>query len=149
MSQVPTDPQALAEASAQAMYSRDSTSQALGMEIVAVGPGFARLTMTVRPDMVNGHDISHGGLIFSLADSAFAFACNSYNRATVALSASIEFLAPGRLGDLLTAEAQEVALGNKTGVYDVLVTNQDGQQIALFRGKSYRLQGTVIQEHAS
>jgi acyl-CoA thioesterase len=149
VNQVPTDAQALAEASAEAMFSRDSTSQSLGMEIVEVRPGYARLTMTVRSDMVNGHDISHGGLIFSLADSAFAFACNSYNRATVALSATIEFLAPGRLGDLLMAEAQEVALGNKTGVYDVVVTNQDGQRIALFRGKSYRLQGTVIQEDAS
>ena len=146
MSRTPTDPQELAEAAAEAMFSRDSTSQSLGMQIVEVRPGYARLTMTVRKDMVNGHDISHGGLIFSLADSAFAFACNSYNRSTVALSASIEFLAPGRLGDLLTAEAQEQALGGKTGVYDVIVTNQDDARIALFRGKSYRIQGTVIAE---
>ena len=146
MSRTPTDPQALAEAAAEAMFSRDSTSQTLGMRIEEVRPGYARLTMAVREDMVNGHDISHGGLIFSLADSAFAFACNSYNRATVALSASIEFLAPGRLGDLLTAEAQEQALGGKTGVYDVVVTNQDDKRIALFRGKSYRIQGTVIAE---
>lgn len=146
MSRIPTDPQQLAEAAAEAMYARDRTSQALGMRIVEVRPGFARLTMTVRQDMVNGHDISHGGLIFSLADSAFAFACNSYNRATVALAAAIEFLAPGRLGDVLTAEAQEQALGGKTGVYDVVVTNQDGKRIALFRGKSYRVQGAVIAE---
>lgn len=144
MSQVPTDPQALAEAAAKAMYSRDGTSQALGMVIEEVRPGYARMTMKVRGDMVNGHDISHGGLIFSLADSAFAFACNSYNRATVALSAAIEFLAPGRLGDVLTAEAEEQALGGKTGVYDVVVKNQDGRLIALFRGKSYRIEGAVI-----
>jgi acyl-CoA thioesterase len=105
--------------------------------------------MTVRKDMVNGHDICHGGLVFSLADSAFAFSCNSYNRVTVALAASIEFLAPARLGDHLTAESQEQALGGKTGVYDVVVSNQDDRRLALFRGKSYRLNGAVIPEDDS
>ncbi len=138
--------QALAEGAAEAMYARDNASQALGMRIEAVRPGYARLSMTVREDMVNGHDICHGGLIFTLADSAFAFSCNSHNRATVALSAGIEFLAPARLGDELFAEAQEQALGGKTGVYDVAVWNQAEQRIALFRGKSYRVRGTVIPE---
>lgn len=144
--ETPEDPQALAAAAAEAMYARDYASQALGMEIVEVRPGYARVTMRVRQDMVNGHDTCHGGLIFSLADSAFAFSCNSYNRVTVALAAAIDFLAPGRLGDLLTAEAKEQALGGRTGVYDVVVSNQDGERIALFRGKSYRLPGTVVEE---
>lgn len=142
----PRDSNELAAAAAESMYARDHASQALGMEIEAIRPGYARVTMKVRKDMVNGHDTCHGGLIFSLADSAFAFSCNSYNRVTVALAASIEFLAPARLGDRLIAEAREQALGGKTGVYDVVVSNQDQQQIALFRGKSYRLRGTVIPE---
>jgi len=143
-----SDPLHVAKAAAESMYARDFASQALGMEIEDVRPGYARVTMRVRKDMVNGHDTCHGGLIFSLADSAFAFSCNSYNRVTVALAASIDFLAPGRLGDRLTAESQEQALGGKTGVYDVVVSNQDGQRIALFRGKSYRLRGAVIPEQA-
>lgn len=145
----PEDANDLAAAAADSMYARDYASQALGMEIEAIGPGYARVTMKVRKDMVNGHDTCHGGLIFSLADSAFAFSCNSYNRVTVALAASIEFLAPARLGDHLTAEAQEQALGGKTGVYDVVVSKQDGRRIALFRGKSYRLGGTVIPEEGA
>ena len=145
----PEDANDLAAAAADSMYARDYASQALGMKIEAIGPGYARVTMKVRKDMVNGHDTCHGGLIFSLADSAFAFSCNSYNRVTVALAASIEFLAPARLGDHLTAEAQEQALGGKTGVYDVVVSKQDGRRIALFRGKSYRLRGTVIPEEGA
>lgn len=142
----PRDSNQLAAAAAESMYARDHASQAMGMEIEAIRPGYARVTMKVRKDMVNGHDICHGGLIFSLADSAFAFSCNSHNRVTVALAACIDFLAPARLGDHLTAEAREQALGGKTGVYDVVVSNQDEQRIALFRGKSYRLRGTVIPE---
>jgi len=139
----PGDPQAQAEAVGRELYARDPASQALGIALLEIRPGYARMRMTVRPDMVNGHDLCHGGLIFTLADSTFAFACNSHNHATVAQGASIEFLASGRLGDLLTAEGIERQATGRTGVYDIAVTNQDGRTIALFRGKSFRL-GTHI-----
>ncbi len=139
----PGDPQAQAEAVGRQLYARDPASQALGIALLEIRPGYARMRMTVRPDMVNGHDLCHGGLIFTLADSTFAFACNSHNHATVAQGASIEFLASGRLGDLLTAEGIERQATGRTGVYDIAVTNQDGRTIALFRGKSFRL-GTHI-----
>lgn len=138
------DPQTLAEAVAEAMYARDNASQMLGMRIDTVGPGYARLSMEVRGDMVNGHDICHGGLIFSLADSAFAFACNSDNHNTVAAGASIEFLRPAFRGDRLTAEAQKRHAAGRSGVYDMTVTNQNGDTIVLFRGKSARIKGTVL-----
>ncbi len=140
----PEEAQALAERVAQGMFERDRASNALGMRILRVAPGFAELTMHVRGDMVNGHAICHGGLVFTLADSAFAFACNSYNFNTVAAGCSIEFLAPGREGDVLTATAQERAQGGRAGVYDIDVRNQDGKTIALFRGKSMRIRGHVI-----
>lgn len=138
--------QRLAEAVAEGMYARDFAAQALGIEIEAVGPGSARLAMTVRPDMVNGHDMCHGGMIFTLADTALAYACNSYNQVAVAQTAQITFCAPGRKGDRLVATAEERHQAGRTGVYDVEVTNQDGKTIALFRGNSYRLQGTVVPE---
>lgn len=138
------DPQALAEAVASAMFARDPASQGLGMTINAVGPGRASMSMTIRADMLNGHQSCHGGFIFALADSAFAFACNSYNLNTVGAACTIDYLAPGRLHDVLTAEAQEQALNGKSGVYDVRVSNQDGRTIALFRGKSLRVGGEVI-----
>ena len=141
---VPTDPQALAEAVATAMWSRDRAAQALGIRIEAVGPGTATLSMLVRGDMVNGHHICHGGLIFSLADTAFAYACNAYNRNTVASGCNIDFVAPGREGDTLQAEAVERALSGRTGVYDITVRDSAGKTIALFRGKSYRISGEVI-----
>lgn len=140
----PAEAQALAERVAQGMFARDNASQRLGMRIVRVAPGFAELAMTVRADMVNGHAITHGGLVFTLADSAFAFACNSYNASTVAAGCTIEFLAPSREGDVLTATAREHSLVGRTGIYDVDVTNQHGDIIALFRGKSARIKGTVI-----
>ena len=136
--------QALAEAAAAAMYERDEATQALGMKIERVSPGYAMLTMQVRKDMLNGHKTCHGGFIFALADSAFAFSCNSYNRNTVAAGCSIEYLVPGREGDLLTAEAVEQVRSGKTGVYDVAVTNQDGVRVALFRGKSHEIKGEVL-----
>lgn len=138
------DKQALAEATAQSMFVRDAATRSLGMAIVAMGPGTAQLTMRVRPDMLNGHQTCHGGFIFALADSAFAFACNSHNRNTVASGCSIDYLAPGRAGDLLTAHAMEQSRSGRTGVYDVTVTNQEGTRIALFRGKSYQILGEVI-----
>lgn len=140
----PMDPQSLAEAAGLAMFTRDRASQALGMELAAIGPGYARMTMLVRPEMLNGHGTCHGGFIFALADSAFAFACNSYNQNTVASGCSIEYLSPGRAGDVLQAEAVEQVRSRKTGVYDIMVTNQDGTCIAVFRGKSFQINGDVI-----
>lgn len=139
-----TDPQKIAEAAAKAMFDRDNASQALGMEVVAVGPGMAELAMTVREDMVNGHGTCHGGLIFTLADSAFAFGCNSHNRATVAVGCEIAFVAPGKLGDRLTARCTERHLSGRNGVYDIDVTNQTGEKIAFFRGKSRQIKGAVV-----
>lgn len=138
------DPQALAEATVQAMFPRDNASQALGMRILEVAPGRARMSMLVRSDMLNGHATCHGGFIFALADSSFAFACNSRNLNTVASGCSIEYVAPALRNDVLTAEAQERTLAGRTGVYDITVSNQDGKIIALFRGKSYRIKGEVI-----
>jgi acyl-CoA thioesterase len=138
-----SDPQSVAEAAARAMYGQDRASQTLDMRIVEVRPGHARLTMKVRDDMVNGHQLCHGGLIFTLADSAFAFACNTYNAVTVASAASIEFLLPVRLGDELTAIAEERSRSKRTGVYDVSVRNQQGECVALFRGRSHQLGGSV------
>ena len=135
--------QALAELAGKTMFERDPASLALGMQLAAIAPGFARMTMAVRQDMLNGHQICHGGFIFLLADSAFAFACNSHNQNTVGAGCTIDYLAPGRLGDLLTAEAVEQALSGKTGVYDVKVTNQEGRTVALLRGKSHRVSGLV------
>ena len=140
-----SDAEALARKVADAMFSRDRASQALGMRIVAVGPGHAELTMTVRGDMVNGHAICHGGFVFTLADSAFAFACNSYNFTTVANGCTIEFLAPAKEGDVLTAVAQERAQVGRNGVYDVEVRNREGVTIAHFRGKSTRIKGEVLE----
>jgi acyl-CoA thioesterase len=134
----------LAEAVAQAMWARDAATHALGMQMVHIAPGQCTLTMTVRPDMVNGHHICHGGLMFTLADSAFAYACNSYNRTTVASACHIDFLAPAREGDVLEAHAVERSASGRTGVYDITVRIRDGATVALFRGKSYRIQGEVI-----
>jgi acyl-CoA thioesterase len=136
--------QALARRVADAMWLNDHASQALGLALVDVGAGCAKLAMKVRRDMLNGHEICHGGFIFTLADSAFAYACNSYNLVTVASGCSIDFLAPAREGDELTAHAHERSASGRTGVYDIEITNQRGEKIALFRGKSYRIKGHVI-----
>ena len=141
-------PQALAERVADAMFANDQASRALGMAIAKVGPGSAEMTMTVRDDMLNGHEICHGGFIFLLADSTFAFACNSYNRNTVAQGCSIEFLAPAHRGDLLHATGVERSRAGRTGVYDIEVRNQHAKVVALFRGKSYRIDGHIVDETA-
>ena len=141
---MPNDPQALAELAGKTMYERDAASQALGMTLDAIRPGYARMRMRVREDMLNGHGTCHGGYIFMLADSAFAFACNSHNFNTVGAGCTIDYLAPGRAGDVLVAEAVEQALAGKTGVYDVVVMDQDGRKVALFRGKSHRVAGHVV-----
>ncbi len=137
------DPQTVAEAAAQAMWERDEASRRLGMTIETIRPGRARLRMRVREDMVNGHAICHGGYIFTLADSAFAFACNSYDVTTVAAHCEISFLAPARLGDDLVAEAAERHRRGRSGIYDVTVRNDRGETIALFRGWSRSIGGSV------
>jgi phenylacetic acid degradation protein PaaD len=123
---------------AEAMYAQDRAARALGIVIDDVGDGTARGTMTVRPDMLNGHGICHGGLTFTLADTVFAYACNSSGRATVALSADIAFTAPAKEGERLTATARERTRQGRTGIYDVEVT-AEGRLVALFRGTSYEL----------
>ncbi len=140
------DMDAFAARVARGMYDNDPASRALGMELVEVRRGYARLVMRVREDMANGHAICHGGHIFTLADSAFAFACNWTNRVTVALACHITFTAPARVGDLLVAEAREVHRAGRTGVYDVTVTREDGTTVAVFRGNSYTTRGKVVAE---
>ena len=137
------DADALARAVADRMFANDRASRALGMAIVAVRPGYAELTMTVRPDMLNGHAICHGGYVFTLSDSAFAFACNTYDLVTVASAATVEFLLSAHLGDELTAIAEERSRWKRTGIYDVAVGNQRGECVALFRGRSHQLGGNV------
>ena len=127
-----------------AMYANDRATRALGITLVDTAPGHATLAMTVREDMLNGHDICHGGLIATLADSAFAFACNSYNEVTVASGFAIELLAPGRLGDRLVARCAEVSRAGRTGVYDTEVRNQRDERIAMFRGRSYTIKGKPV-----
>ncbi|WOD17630.1 hydroxyphenylacetyl-CoA thioesterase PaaI [Paraburkholderia kirstenboschensis] len=142
-------PDELARATAAAMYENDACSRALGLEIMEVRAGYSRLRMAVRDDFLNGHQICHGGLIFTLADSTFAFACNSYNLNTVASGCSIEFLRPVHGGDVLTAEAVEQTLNGRTGIYDIRVTNRAGDTVAMFRGKSAQIKGSVIPPIAS
>ena len=137
-------PQQIAEATRDAMWANDRASQGLGMQVLAVGPTSARLSMAVRDDMLNGHAICHGGFIATLADSAFAFACNAGNEVTVASGFDIQFLAPARLGDVLTADAQQVHRRGRSGVYDVSVSNQRGEAVALFRGRSHGFKGQAV-----
>jgi acyl-CoA thioesterase len=144
VSAVELDAGALARACAAAMLERDSASQAFGMVIEEARPGYARVSMTITAAMVNGHAIAHGGVTFTLADSAFAFACNSRNEPNVALQASISYVSAVRLGERLVAEAQERSSKARTGVYDVTVTRGEGELVALFRGVCYRIKGTVL-----
>ena len=138
--------QRLAERAAHGLFERDRASQAFGMRLMSVRPGSARVVMTVRADMLNGHQVCHGGILFALADSAFAFACNSYNDSTVAAAAAIDFLAAAREGDELTAEAVELWRTGRNGIYEITLVNQRGERVALFRGRSYRIDGQVVQE---
>lgn len=138
--------QRLAERVAGALFERDRASQGLGMRLLEVRPGRARVAMSVRADMLNGHQLCHGGMVFALADSAFAFACNSYNDSTVAAAAAIDFLATAREGDELTAEAVELWRSRRNGIYEITVVNQRGERLALFRGRSYRIDGQVVKE---
>jgi acyl-CoA thioesterase len=142
------EPQALAEACATHMFAADRASQALGMVVESVSPGHAVLCMTVREDMSNGHGICHGGFIFTLADSAFAFACNTHNRVTVAQAAKIDFLRPAACGELLRAEARELNRGHRSGLYDVEVRRADGALIACFRGNSHSSDKLLLEDPA-
>ena len=143
----PATPQQVAEATRDAMWKDDRASRGLGMQVLAVGPGRATLTMTVREDMLNGHDLCHGGLVTTLADSAFAFACNSYNEITVAAGFDVNLVAAAHLGDRLTAVATEVSKSGRTGVYDIVVRNQHGATVAVFRGRSYTMKGKPLLPH--
>ena len=134
-------PQETADYVRERMWEDDRASQSLGMQIVEVTPGHATLRMPVRADMLNGHQICHGGFITLLADSSFAFACNSYNEMTVASGFNVDLLAPGHLGDVLTARCVEVKKSGRTGIYDVEVRNQKDERIAVFRGRSYTMRG--------
>ena len=141
------DERQLAAKVGDAMFADDRASREfMRMELASCEPGRAVMRMTVREEMLNGHEICHGGLIFTLADSTFAFACNSRNKVTVAAGCAIEFLKPGREGDVLTCEGVEQVLQGRHGIYDMKVTNQRGEVVAVFRGKSASIQGTVIPE---
>lgn len=139
-------PQDRAERAAKLMWDDDPASQTLGMTLDMIAPGQADMSMTVRPDMSNGHGICHGGFIFALADSAFAFACNSYNNRVVAQHNTITYLAPGKLGEQLTAKARETSRTGRSGIYDVHVFGEDGRDVAIFRGHSRQISGTHFKE---
>lgn len=139
-----TSAQQTAERVRDAMWVDDHACQALGMRVTAVSPGAATVEMPVRRDMLNGHEICHGGLIATLADSAFAYACNAYDELTVASGFAIDLIAPARLGDTLSARCTEVSKAGRTGVYDTEVVNQRGERIAVFRGRSYTMKGKPV-----
>lgn len=138
------NPNQIAEACAKAMWADDRASQGLGMVIERVAPGEAVISMTIRPEMTNGHGICHGGFIFTLADSTFAFACNTYDQRTVAQHCAVTFLKPGRRGDTLTAHAVERNRSGRSGIYDVTVRDSEGDIVAEFRGHSRTIAGTLL-----
>jgi acyl-CoA thioesterase len=138
-------PLEVAQAVGQSMFAADAASrETMGMQLLECKPGYARMSMQVRELHLNGHKICHGGFIFTLADSTFAFACNSHNKVAVAAGCSIEFLKPGQLGDVLTCEGIEQTLSGRHGIYDMKVSNQNGEVIAMFRGKSAQIAGSVL-----
>ncbi len=139
-------PQALAEACARVMWDDDNATRHLGMELVSIAPGEAVIAMDITDAMTNGHGICHGGYMFTLADSAFAFACNSHNQRSVAQHCSVSFIAPAFRGDRLTASAQEVSRRGRSGIYDVRITNQEGEIVAEFRGHSRTIKGAHLPE---
>ena len=142
-------PQQTAELVRDGMFARDRAAQSLAMRITHIAPGEATIEMAVRGDMLNGFDTCHGGFITTLGDTAFAYACNTRNELTVASGLSVDFVAPGRPGDVLVAEAKELSQAGRTGVYDVTIRNSQGQLIALFRGKSYSMKGKPTVPDAS
>lgn len=139
-------PGQLAEACAEALWSEDNASKHLGIVVEEVIPGQSRLSMVVRDFMTNGHNICHGGFIFTLADSAFAYACNTYNQNTVAQHCSVTFLAPVREGERLTAVAREINRGGRGGIYDIRVTRDGDEAVAEFRGHARTIRGTHLPE---
>jgi len=144
MSATDMTPQQLAQAASDELHKEDYAAQMMGIIIIESTPGKAVLQMTVRKDMSNGHGMCHGGMIFTLCDTAFAHACNNTNKNTVASGCTIDYLAPGHLGEVLTATAQERSRSGRLGVYDVEVTRPDGALIAVFRGKSYQIKGQLV-----
>ena len=136
--------QEVAESTRDAMWQDDHASQAMGMKVLAIGPGSATVCMTVRRDMLNGHDICHGGLMTMLADTAFAFACNAYNEVTVAAGFDVNLISSARKGDVLTAVCVELSKSGRTGVYDVSVRNQRDEAVVAFRGRSYTVKGKPV-----
>ena len=142
-------PHELAQESARIMWAEDTATRHVGMELLEVSPGRARISLTVRDEFTNGHGMCHGGYIFMLADSAFAFACNSHNQRAVAASAAIEFIAAAHRGDVLTAECAEQSRGGRSGLYDTRVTDQSGRLIALFRGRSATIRGRFVEGEPS
>ncbi len=144
MSAADLAPEALAKACAEAMWQNDNASRHLGMELISVAPGSAVMAMTITGIMTNGYDICHGGYLFTLADSAFAYACNTYNQRTVAQHCSVSFLSPSFKGDRLTATAREISRQGRSGLYDIRVTNQNGETVAEFRGHSRTIKGTCL-----
>ena len=147
MAEANVSSQQVAEAVRDAMLKDDHVTCSLGMDITAVGPGSASLRMTVRQDMLNGHQICHGGLMTTLADTAFAYACNAYNEVTVAAGFDVNIIASARLGDVLTATATEVGRTRRTGVYDVDVRDHNGRRLLAFRGRSMTLPGKPVVPH--
>ena len=139
-----SDAQLIAERVRDHMWSTDRASSGMGMHVAAIGPGSCTMTMTVREDMLNGYGSCQGGLMAALADSCFAFACNAYDEITVASGFNVEIMAPGRLGDVLTATAVEVSKAGRMGVYDVDVRNQRGERVVAFRGRSYTMKGKPV-----
>lgn len=139
-------PKAVADQVRDAMLADDQATQWMGIQVSEIGPGTCTCTMIVSRHMLNGHSIAHGGLIATLADSAFAFACNAYNEVTVASGFDVNLLASAKQGDVLTARAVEISKSGRTGVYDIDVMNQHGERIAVFRGRSYTMKGRAIVE---
>jgi acyl-CoA thioesterase len=139
-------PQTRATRSAEIMMARDEASRGMGMQITEIAPGAATITMRVRNHMLNGHQTCHGGYIFALADSAFAFACNSYNRLTVAQQNQITYISPGKAGEVLTATASQTALSGRSGVFDVMVSGEDHRVVATMRGLSRTIKGQIFDE---
>ncbi len=138
--------QDLAESVREAMWEDDHASKAMGMQVLAIGPGSSTVSMTVRQDMLNGHEICHGGLMTALADTAFAFACNAYNEVTVASGFDVNLISSARKGDVLTARCSEISKSGRTGVYDVSVRNQRDEAVVAFRGRSYTVKGKPVIE---
>lgn len=138
------DDKELAKQCRDTMYAADAAVRALEISVEVTDVGKAEATFSIRPEMLNGHDVCHGGYLFTLADTAFAYACNSYNRVTLAAAASIEFLRPVRLAERIVATARERHRGGRTGIYDVVLVNQAGEEVALFRGRSHSTREVLI-----